>query len=76
MAKTDFRAKVVSVAKSKFYVQREESERQKPSGGVARSVVGATFDPFIDCGRTHVHYVAKELNKHPFFKMDLVVGMA
>ena len=76
MEKTEFRAKAMRVAKSKIDVEREKSKRQKPSEAVARSVIGATFNPFIETGRAHIRCVAKELIKHPSFKSDLVMGMA
>ena len=76
MEKTEFRAKAMRVAKSKIDVEREKSKRQKPSDAVARSVIGATFNPFIETGRSYLRYVAKELTKHPSFKSDLVMGMA
>ena len=73
--KTEFRAKAMRVAKQKIDVEREKSKQQKPSETVARSVIGATFNPFIDTGRAYIRYVAKELIKHPSFKSDLVMGM-
>ena len=76
MEKTEFRAKAMRVAKSEIDVERERSKRQKPSEAVARSVIGATFNPFIETGRSYIRYVAKELIKHPSFKSDLVMGMA
>ena len=76
MEKTEFRAKAMRVAKSKIDVEREKSKRQKPSEAVARSVIGATFNPFIETGRSYIRYVAKELIKHPTFKSGLVMGMA
>ena len=76
MEKTQFRAKAMRVAKSKIAVEREKSKRQKPSEAVARSVIGATFNPTIETGRSYIRYVAKELIKHPSFKSDLKMGMA
>ena len=76
MEKTEFRTKAMRVPKSKFDVERERSKRQKPSEAVARSVIGATFNPFIETGRSYIRYVAKELIKHPSFKSDLGMGMA
>ena len=73
MEKTEFRAKAMRVAKSKTDVEREKSKRQKPSEAVARSVIGATFNPFIETGRSYIRYVAKELIKHPSYKSDLVM---
>ena len=75
MEKTEFRAKAMRVAKSRIDVERERSKRQKPSEAVARSVMAATFNSFIETGRTYIRYVAKELIKHPSFKSDLVMGM-
>ena len=57
-------------------VEREKSKRQKPSKAVARSVIGAKINPFIETGQSYILYVAKELIKHPSFKSDLVMGMA
>ena len=76
MEKTNFRAKATRVAKSKIVVERERSKRQKPSAAVAGSVIGATFSPFIESGRSYMRYVARELIKQPSFKSDLVMGMA
>ena len=76
MEKTELRAKALRAAKSKIDVEREKSKRQKPSEAVARSVIGATFNPFIETGRSYLRYVAKELIKHPSFQSDLVMGMA
>ena len=76
MEKTEFRAKALRVAKSKIDVEREISKRQKPSKAVARSVIGATFNPFIETGQSYMRYVANNLIKHPSFKSDLVMGMA
>ena len=76
MEKTEFRAKALRVAKSKIDVEREKSKRQKPSEAVAPSVIGATFNPFIETGRSYLRYVAKELIKHPSSKSDLVIRMA
>ena len=76
MEKSEFRAKAMRVAKSKIDVEQEESERQKPYEAVARSVIGATFNPFMETGRSYIRYVATELIKHPSFKSDLVIRMA
>ena len=74
--KTEFGTKAMRVAKSKIDVEREKSKRQRPSEAVARSVIGATFNPFIETGRSYIRYLAKELIKHPSFKSELVMGMA
>ena len=76
MEQSDFRAKIMRVAESKINVERKKSKRQKTSEAVECSVIGATFNPFIDTGRTYIRSVAKELMKHPAFKSDLVMGMA
>ena len=52
MEKTGFRTKAMRVAKSKIDVEREKTKRQKPTEAVARSVIGATFNPFIETGRS------------------------
>ena len=76
MEKTEFRAGAMRVAKWKIDVEREKSKCQKPSEAVVRSVIGATFNPFIETGRSYLRYVAKKLINHPSFKSDLVMGMA
>ena len=73
MEKTEIRAKAMRVAKSTIGAERGKS---KPSEPVARSVIGATFNPFIDTRQPYIRYVAKELIKHSSFKSDLVLGMA
>ena len=75
MRKTEFRSKVLKVAKSKIDVERERGKKAK-SDGVAKVVMGESFNPFIDQARQYVKYVAKELVRHPTFKSDLVVGLA
>ena len=63
MQKTEFRAKVLKVARSKIDVERERGKRVR-SDGVAKTVMGGSFNPFIDQGRQYIKYVAKELMKH------------
>ena len=75
MQKTEFPAKVLKVAKSKIDVERERGKKGK-SDVVAKTVMGESFNPFIDQGRQYIRYVAKELMKHPTFKSDLVIGLA
>ena len=75
MRKTEFRSKVLKVAKSKIDVERERGKKAR-SDSVAKTVMGESFNPFIDQGRQYVKYVAKELVKHPTFKSDLVIGLA
>ena len=75
MQKTEFRAKVLKVARSKNDVEREPGKKWK-SDVVAKTVMGESFNPFIDQGRQYIKYVAKELMKHPTFKTDLVIGLA
>ena len=75
MQKTEFRAKVLKVARSKMDVERERGKKVK-SDAVAKTVMAESFNPFVDQGRQHIKYVAKELMKHPTFKSDLVVGLA
>ena len=75
MQKTEFRAKVLKVARSKIDVERERGKKGK-SNVVAKTVMGESFNPFIDQGRQYIKYVAKELMKHPTFKSDLVIGLA
>ena len=75
MQKTEFRAKVLKVARSKIDVECERGKKGK-SDVVAKTVMGESFNPFIDQGRQYIKYVAKELMKHPTFKSDLVIGLA
>ena len=75
MRKTEFRSKVLKVAKTKIDVERERGKKAK-SDSVAKTVMGESFNPFIDQGRQYVKYVARELVKHPTFKSDLVIGLA
>ena len=75
MQKTEFRSKVLKVARTKIDVERERGKGAK-SDSVAKTVMGESFNPFIDQGRQYVKYVAKELVKHPTFKSDLVMGLA
>ena len=66
MQKTDFRAKVLKVARLKIDVERERGKKGK-SDAVAKTVMGELFIPFIDQGRQYIKYVAKELLRHPTF---------
>ena len=75
MQKTEFRSKLLKVAKSKIDVERERGKKAR-SDTVAKTVMGESFNPFIDQGRQYIKYVAKELVKHPAFKCDLVIGLA
>ena len=75
MQKTEFRSKVLKVAKSKIEVELERGKKAM-SDTVATTVIGESFNPFIDQGRKYIKYVAKELVKHPAFKSDLVIGLA
>ena len=75
MRKTEFRSKALKVAKSKIDVERERGKNAR-SDTVAKTVMGESFNPFIDQGRQYIKYVARELVKHPTFKSDLVIGLA
>ena len=75
MQKTEFRSKVLKVAKSKIDVERERGKKAR-SDTVAKTVMGESFNPFIDQGRQYIKYVAKELVKHPTFKSHLLIGLA
>ena len=75
MQKTDFRAKVLKVARSKTRVERERGKKAK-SDAVAKTVMGESFIPFIDRGRQYIKNAAKELLRHPTLKSDLVIGLA
>ena len=75
MQKTDFRAKVLKVARSKIDVERDRGKKGK-SDAVAKTVMGESFNPFTDQGTQYIKYVAKELMRHPNFKSDLVIGLS
>ena len=74
MQKTEIRAKVLKVASSKINVERERGKKAK-SDAVAKTVMGESFNPFIDQGRQYIKYVAKESLRHPTVKSDLVNGL-
>ena len=59
MQKTEFRAKVLKVARSKIDVERERGKKAK-SDVVAKTVMGESFSPFIAQGRQYIKRVAKE----------------
>ena len=75
MQKTEFRAKVLKVARSKIDVERARRKKVK-SDAVAKTVMEESFHPFIDQDRQYIKYVAKYLMKHPTFKSDLVIGLS
>ena len=75
MQKTEFWAKVLKVATSKIDVERERWKKAK-SDALAKTVMGDSFNPFIDQGRKYIKNVAKEIMSHPTFKSDLVIGLA
>ena len=75
MQKTEIRAKVLKVARSKIDVERDRGKKAK-SDAVAKTVMGESFNPLIDQGRQYIKYVAKEVMRHPAFKSDLVIGLA
>ena len=75
MRKTEFRSKVLKAAKSKIDVERESGKKAR-SDTVAKTMMGESFNPFIDQGRQYIKYVARELVKHLTFKSDLVIGLA
>ena len=75
MQKTEFRAKALKVAREKIDVERERGKKAK-SDAVVKTVIGESFNPFIDQGGQHIKYVAKELLMHPVFKSDFDNGLA
>ena len=74
MQKMEFRAKVLKVARSKIDIERERGKKTN-SDAVAKTVMGESFNPFIDQSRQYIKYVTKELLRHPTFKSDLVIGL-
>ena len=75
MQKTEFQAEALKVARSRIDVERERGKKAK-SHAVAKTVMGESFNPFIDQGRQYIYYAAKELLRHPTFKSNLVIGLA
>ena len=73
--KIEFRAKALKVARSKIDVERERGKRTM-SDAVMKTVLGESFNSFIDQTRQYIKYVAKELLRHPTFKPDLGIGLA
>ena len=63
------------VVESKIDVEHENGKRLKSSDVIAQSVMGEALKPFMDCSRTYIHYVTKELMKHSTFKSDLLMDM-
>ena len=76
IGKTKFGAKAMRVVESKNDVEHENGKQSKSSDFIAQSVMSEALKPFIDCGRTYIHYVTKELTKHSTFKSDLLMEMA
>ena len=75
MQKTESRAKASKFARSKIDVERERGKNGK-TDAVVKTVMGESFNPFIDQGRQYNKYVATELLRHPTFNSDLVNGLA
>ena len=58
MQKTEFRAKALKFAKSNIDVERERGKKAT-SDAVAKTVMGESFNPFIDRNRQYIKYVAR-----------------
>ena len=65
--KTKFPAKALKVARSKFDVECERGKKTK-SDAVVKTVMGESFNPFLDQGRQYIKFVANEMLRHPTFK--------
>ena len=74
MQGTEISGKSSENCKIKIDVERERGKQAK-SDAVAKTVMGESFNPFIDQRRQYTKYVVKELLKHPTFKSYLVIGM-
>ena len=74
MQKSEFRAKALKVAMLNIDVERERGKKEE-SAAVAKTVMGVSFNHFIDQGRQYLTYVAKELLRHHTFKSDLNIGL-
>ena len=66
---------MLKVARSKIEVERERGKKVK-SDAIAKTVMGESFNPFIDRGIQYIKYAAKELMRYHTFKSDLVIGFA
>ena len=75
MQKTEFRAKALKVARLKIDLERKRGRKTK-SDVVVKPVMRKSFNPFIHQVRQYMKYVAKELLRHPTFKLDLIIGLA
>ena len=75
MQKTEFRTKALKVARSKIDVEHERGKKTK-SDAVVKTVMGESFNFFIDQGRKSIKNVAKELLMHLPSKSDITIGPA
>ena len=75
MQKAEFGAKLLKIARSKIDVERERGKKAK-SDDVAKTVMGESFNPFIDQCRQYTKYVTKELVRHPTFESCLIIDLA
>ena len=62
------------LAKSKIDVEGEKGKQSKSSNFIDQSFMGETISPFINSARISILYLAKEMMKHPTFKLNLVLG--
>ena len=72
---SEFRAKALKVARLKIDVERDCGNETK-SDVVVKTVMGESFNRFIDQGRLYTKYVAKELSRYPTLESDSSVGLA
>ena len=75
MQKTEFRAKVLKVARSKTDVERERGRKAK-SDVVAKTVMENRLIFLLTRVDNILNTLRKKLMKHPTFKSDPVIGLA
>ena len=73
--KTEFRANALKVVKSKTDIERER-EKETKSDAVVKTVMGESFNPFLDQGRQFTKCIPNELFRHSIFHSDLLIGLA
>ena len=70
MQRTEFRAKVLKVARSTIDVERERGKKGK-SDAVAKTVMGESFNPFIDQGRQDIKKCSEGVDETPYVQIRL-----
>ena len=66
-ANKEFRAKALKVARWNIDIERERTKKIK-SVALVKTLIGESFNPFLDQGSQYIKNVSKELLMHPTFK--------